>query len=81
MQLGRALGQRVAPPLVDNPFMLLRKPTVRILERMLNRAKAREERPERKEQPPQRAESSPVIEDIKSDWNGPLPSFLSKSAG
>ncbi|HUP66837.1 MAG TPA: DEAD/DEAH box helicase [Sphingomicrobium sp.] len=26
-------------------------------------------------------ESSPVVEDIQSEWNGPLPSFLSKSAG
>ena len=26
-------------------------------------------------------ERSPVVEDIKSDWNGPLPSFLSVSAG
>jgi superfamily II DNA/RNA helicase len=25
-------------------------------------------------------ESSPVVEDIKSDWNGPLPAFLSFSA-
>jgi superfamily II DNA/RNA helicase len=29
---------------------------------------------------PQEAERSPVVEDIKSDWNGPLPSFLSVSA-
>jgi superfamily II DNA/RNA helicase len=28
-----------------------------------------------------RAERSPVVEDISSDWNGPLPSFLSVSAG
>ena len=28
-----------------------------------------------------RTERSPVVEDISSDWNGPLPSFLSKSAG
>jgi superfamily II DNA/RNA helicase len=34
-------------------------------------AEARKERPER----------SPVVEDIKSDWNGPLPAFLSVSAG
>ena len=27
------------------------------------------------------AERSPVVEDLKSDWNGPMPSFLSKSAG
>src|SRR6476661_1670634 len=26
------------------------------------------------------AERTPVVEDIKSEWNGPLPSFLSKSA-
>ena len=29
------------------------------------------------EPPPER---SPVVEDIKSDWNGPLPAFLSVSA-
>ena len=29
---------------------------------------------------PARSERSPVVEDIKSDWNGPLPSFLSVSA-
>jgi len=28
----------------------------------------------------QEAERSPVVEDIKSEWNGPLPSFLSVSA-
>ena len=27
-----------------------------------------------------RGESSPVVEDIKSDWNGPLPGFLSVGA-
>jgi superfamily II DNA/RNA helicase len=26
-------------------------------------------------------ERSPVVEDLKSDWNGPMPSFLSVSAG
>ena len=50
--------------------------------------RARRSKPERAEQrkpnrrsakPP--AERSPVVEDIKSDWNGPLPSFLSVSAG
>ena len=28
-----------------------------------------------------KVERSPVLEDIKTDWNGPLPSFLSVSAG
>jgi superfamily II DNA/RNA helicase len=27
------------------------------------------------------AKSSPVVEDIQDEWNGPLPSFLSQSAG
>jgi superfamily II DNA/RNA helicase len=31
-------------------------------------------------QKPAASERSPVVEDIKSDWNGPLPSFLSVSA-
>jgi hypothetical protein len=31
--------------------------------------------------PESKAERLPVVEDISSDWNGPLPSFLSKSAG
>jgi superfamily II DNA/RNA helicase len=33
-----------------------------------------------KPQPEQSPERSPVLEDIKSEWNGPLPSFLSISA-
>jgi len=41
---------------------------------------AREARPPRAEAP-QQQERSPVVEDLKSDWNGPLPSFLSVSAG
>jgi superfamily II DNA/RNA helicase len=37
--------------------------------------------PPKKEKPvQQRHERSPVVEDIKSDWNGPLPAFLSVSA-
>jgi hypothetical protein len=31
--------------------------------------------------PHAKAERLPVVEDIRSEWNGPLPSFLSKSAG
>jgi superfamily II DNA/RNA helicase len=49
--------------------------------------KAKQDRPSsRKAEPPRKAEPasqerSPVVEDIKSEWNGPLPSFLSVSAG
>jgi superfamily II DNA/RNA helicase len=35
----------------------------------------------RPEPQPKPAKRSPVVEDISGDWNGPLPSFLSKSAG
>ncbi|MCH8615916.1 DEAD/DEAH box helicase [Sphingomonas sp. SM33] len=48
---------------------------------------AREDRPERAARPPRgdreerdERRASPIVEDIKSDWNGPLPSFLSVSA-
>jgi superfamily II DNA/RNA helicase len=39
----------------------------------------REVKPAKSE--PIRQERSPVVEDIKNEWNGPLPSFLSVSAG
>ena len=41
--------------------------------------------PKRDRKPPKqeaaREERSPVVEDMKNEWNGPLPSFLSVSAG
>jgi superfamily II DNA/RNA helicase len=45
--------------------------------------KRRPEEKRRTEEPPRQEEGvrTPVVEDISSDWNGPLPSFLSKSAG
>jgi superfamily II DNA/RNA helicase len=43
------------------------------------RAQARQ--PKHDEVPEPKSERLPVVEDISSDWNGPLPSFLSKSAG
>ena len=39
----------------------------------------RESRPEPADEPV--AERSPVVEDIEADWNGPMPSFLTVSAG
>jgi len=43
---------------------------------------AKQEQPDRPAGKPKKpAERSPVLEDISSDWNGPLPSFLSQSAG
>ena len=37
--------------------------------------------PRPKPEPQPRPERSPVVEDIDGDWNGPMPSFLSVSAG
>jgi superfamily II DNA/RNA helicase len=57
-------------------------------ERKSSEPKAREERKpaakakpraEKRDEP--RSERSPVVEDISGEWNGPLPSFLSHSAG
>ena len=42
-------------------------------------AKEPASKPEQKAEPAPPRE--PVLEDMKSEWNGPLPSFLSKSAG
>ena len=39
------------------------------------------EQSRRPEKPKASQERSTVVEDISSDWNGPMPSFLSKSAG
>ena len=41
-----------------------------------------QEQPDRSVTKPKKpSERTPVLEDISSDWNGPMPSFLSKSAG
>ena len=42
-----------------------------------------DDRPKAAERAPETApaEGSPVVEDIEGEWNGPLPSFLSVSAG
>ena len=47
-------------------------------------AAKREPKPETrpaKQEPAKPQERSPVVEDIKNEWNGPMPSFLSVSAG
>jgi len=41
---------------------------------------ATEARREPAPEPEAKRERSPVVEDIQSDWNGPMPSFLSVSA-
>jgi len=57
------------------------KPAEKSAERPEKRAQRpkRAERPAREEREEVR-ERSPIVEDIKPDWNGPLPSFLSVGA-
>lgn len=63
-------------------------PEKRASERKAPEPKAPEEKSARKthdqeartSKEPARSERSPVVENIKSDWNGPLPGFLSVSA-
>jgi superfamily II DNA/RNA helicase len=44
------------------------------------KSKSAEKAPRSKAERPEPVERSPVVEDMKGDWNGPLPSFLSVSA-
>jgi len=44
-------------------------------------AKAPKQQPAKQSPADEPTERSPVVEDLKSDWNGPMPSFLSVSAG
>jgi len=45
-------------------------------------APRREQRePDRALEPAEAPDRSPVVEDLKSEWNGPMPSFLTVSAG
>jgi superfamily II DNA/RNA helicase len=50
-------------------------------ERAREPKRAQTRQPKHDPVPEPKTERLPVVEDISSDWNGPLPSFLSKSAG
>ena len=50
-------------------------------ERATEPKRPRVQQPKHDAVPVSKTERVPVVEDISSDWNGPLPSFLSKSAG
>jgi superfamily II DNA/RNA helicase len=50
-------------------------------ERAQEPKREQDQKPKHDPVPESKDERLPVVEDIKSEWNGPLPSFLSKSAG
>jgi superfamily II DNA/RNA helicase len=57
-----------------------RKPRAARQERRRSPEREPERDPQQGPAPPPQPERSPVVEDIKADWNGPLPSFLSVRA-
>jgi superfamily II DNA/RNA helicase len=78
-RIEKLIGHRIATagPAEEPPA---EKPEKRSRNAKAPKADAKpEERVEPKTKEPPRP--SPVVEDIKSEWNGPLPSFLSVSAG
>ena len=85
LKIARQLGQAKAPapePAKAEP----RKPKAeRRAEPRKAEAKPKtqaetEPKPKPEPEPKPHTERSPVVEDIKADWNGPLPSFLSVRA-
>jgi superfamily II DNA/RNA helicase len=86
---GKAPEQQAAPAAEPHGAEAKREKPAAKRERPKETAPARAKEPknERAQAPkhdpvPQsKTERLPVVEDIKSEWNGPLPSFLSKSAG
>ncbi|MGZ2410895.1 superfamily II DNA/RNA helicase [Sphingomonas sp. F9_3S_D5_B_2] len=72
--------QRKAPGPEEPP--VAEKPTRRAPARQkAERTREPEQEPKPRTEPAAAAERSPVVEDIKDEWNGPMPSFLSVSAG
>jgi hypothetical protein len=65
--------KRAAEPAPREPNKAAAEPGRRKPEKAAEKPRAK-----RPDQPPRPAERSPVVEDIKGEWNGPLPSFLSR---
>jgi superfamily II DNA/RNA helicase len=78
-QIEKLTGQKIAKVGVPSKTAKAEEPGKTEVQRRprptKDQAKPTRERPQ-----PNKEERSAVIEDISSDWNGPLPSFLSKSA-
>ena len=76
-RIEKLLGHKIPRAGADEPAPEKEEAAPAKLERP--RRAERKERPEPKREPA--PDRSPVIEDMKNDWNGPLPGFLSQSAG
>jgi superfamily II DNA/RNA helicase len=83
--IGHKIPRAGAPSTAADPVEKTaeaKKPEPKKREAKARDAKTRAPKTEPKptKEPACAVESSPVLEDIKTDWNGPLPSFLSVSA-
>ena len=92
-KIPRATGEAAKEPeTVDKPTQAKAEPERRGRRKAPTEAKKAEpkkaepkaeRKPEREPdaKPDLKSERSPVVEDLKSEWNGPMPSFLSRGAG
>ena len=92
-KIPRATGEAAKEPeTVDKPTQAKAEPERRARRKAPAEAKKAEpkkaepkaeRKPEREPEakPDVKTERSPVVEDLKSEWNGPMPSFLSRGAG
>jgi len=77
--IGHKIPRAVAEKPAEEPEQVEAEPKPARAPRQKSRPAPKAERAEQPREPVA-AERSPVVEDIKGDWNGPLPSFLSVSA-
>ena len=80
--IGHKIGRTGEPP-ADRPAEEEKKPPAKKpASRKAEPARKTAPQPKAKSEPEREPEErSPVVEDIKSEWNGPLPGFLSVGAG
>ena len=95
-RIERLIGHKIARVGAAEPAAEAREPSAQKPEKPRRQERQRKAEP-RAERPPERSpeaanpkpapkaerapERSPVVEDLKDEWNGPLPGFLSNSAG
>jgi superfamily II DNA/RNA helicase len=70
-----------APAAAERPAKREEADTRRKAEKPSPPSKERKQVPDRARARDKAAERTPAVEDLKSEWNGPLPGFLSVSAG
>jgi superfamily II DNA/RNA helicase len=70
-----------APVAAEKPKRAAKSRKAEATEKRPQAAPAAKQEERERPKPDQPTDRSPIVEDLESDWNGPLPSFLSVSAG